>query len=132
MYIPSLAAQRESSEKRLLMKILPLQATKKNLFFLIDKNKACTPEKDEIAKPFMDYSNQFSISLLKGKTTGEAYEDTKRKYNGWICYFAAKEYLPEASSIISCLIWNRDSFILHGNKEKRIFYNKRLKSKMID
>jgi len=88
--------------------------------FLIDKNKACTPEKDEIAKPFMDCSNQFSISLLKGKTTGEAYEDTKRKYNEWICYFAAKEYLPEASSIISCLIWNRDSFILHGNKEKRI------------
>ncbi len=88
--------------------------------FLIDKNKACTPEKDEIAKPFMDCSNQFSISLLKGKTTGEAYEDTKRKYNGWICYFAAKEYLPEVSSIISCLIWNRDSFILHGNKEKRI------------
>ena len=88
--------------------------------FLIDKNRACTPEKDEIAKPFMECSNQFSISLLKGKTTEEAYEDTKRKYNEWICYFAAKEYLPEASSIISCLIWNKHSFILHGNKEKTI------------
>ena len=33
LYMLSLAAQRESSEKRLLMKILPLQATKKNLSF---------------------------------------------------------------------------------------------------
>lgn len=87
--------------------------------FPVDTNKSCTPEKDNIAKPFMESSNQFSISLLKGKTTGEAYEDIKRKYNNWIIHYSAKESLPEASSIISCLVWNRENLVLLGFENKK-------------
>lgn len=88
--------------------------------FLVDTNKSCTPEKDNIAKLFMDSSNQFSISLLKGKTTGEAYEDTKKKYNDWIIHYSANESLPEASSIISCLIWNRENLVLLNSENKKL------------
>ncbi len=93
---------------------------KNEFLFLIDTTKSCTPEKDEIAKPFMESSNQLSISLLKGKTVRESYEDTKRKYTDWIIHYAANESLPEASSIISCLIWDRENLVLLGSEDKSL------------
>jgi len=93
---------------------------REEFLFVIDKNKSCTPEKDEIARPFMECSNQISISLLKGKTVKEAYHDTVERYNRWIIYYSCREYLPESSVILSCLLWNRNSLVLHGKEDKRL------------
>lgn len=48
--------------------------------FLSDKESIAKPLEDELAKPFLECSNQVGFSLIKGNSIKKAQEDSMQKY----------------------------------------------------
>ncbi len=88
--------------------------------FLTDKNKECTPEKDEIGSIFMTPSNIIPRSILKGKTVKQAYDKSQRVYRSLINKYSASDAIPEAPYIREALFWNMFSQKLIGNIKAKI------------
>jgi len=84
--------------------------------FLVDKNKTCTPLLDKVAEPFFDSSNQLVISLLKSRTTGEAYNKSQSTFNKWIEFFQRSDAPQDSLFILRWLIWDRDCQKLLGDE----------------
>ena len=90
--------------------------------FLMDTGKMCKPLSDPIAKPFLEPSNQIVMSLLKGETTGEAYNKSQTVFQKWIDHFQSETAaLQDSLSIAWILFSNKDCQKLHGNRDVRLF-----------
>ncbi len=74
---------------------------------LYDKNCSSGRElEDNIAKPFLDSSNQVVLSLLNGKKSREAYDKSQSTFRKWIEYFSSSASPPGSEHIVSWLIWD--------------------------
>ncbi len=79
---------------------------KNDFIFPYDANSTSNPLKDAICKPILESSNQVGISLVKGKSPKEAYENSQKTYSYWIRYYADSKDIG-APQILKCLIWNK-------------------------
>ncbi len=117
-----------SSAKKLGMKVAKSHTKtafigyEEEFIFLMDTRKMCKPLSDQIARPFLESSNQVVISLLKGETTGEAYNKSQVTFQKWIDYFQSeKAALHDSISIAWILFSNKECQKLHGNRDVRLF-----------
>lgn len=80
-----------------------------------DASKTCIPPRDTIAKSFSESSNQIPISLIKGKTTKNAYKISQTKFDYWIKIFSSSAAPPGAETILWALFWNKTHQRLLGD-----------------
>jgi len=90
-----------------------------NVFiFIMDANKTHNPTSDDISKPFFESSNQVPFSLIKDNTAEEAVSKSKETFGKWITYYRTHD-LIESPQILPFLIWDRESLVVHGDRESR-------------
>ncbi|MBU4299670.1 MAG: hypothetical protein ABIF85_01100 [Nanoarchaeota archaeon] len=90
-----------------------------NDVFIFASDKNCSAGReldDELALPFLDSSNQIVLSLLNGRTSGEAYEKSQAFFRKWIEHFGSSAALPGSEAIVSWLIWDRFCQKIEGDK----------------
>lgn len=76
---------------------------KEKFVFFTDKNRLATPLNDKLAEPFFEASNEVPISLIKGKNTLKASENSKKIFRKWIHHFIKSKEI-EAPFMLSALI----------------------------
>jgi hypothetical protein len=118
-YAISCRSARKLGPKSVKVGALTYIGYEEDFTFYFDKNKSSRPLSDEIAKPFFESSNQVAISLLRGKTTGEAYNKSQLTFKRWIERFR-KSKIPEAPYVLSALIWNMTFQKIIGDKNALI------------
>lgn len=79
----------------------------------------CILEGEDLDAAFKDIWAGGAIALIDGKTTGEAYNWLKRRYEYWISYW---ELNPgwEAPIMLSCLENNYENLKIFGKRDARI------------
>lgn len=86
--------------------------------FAFDKNCSAGRElEDARAEPFFDSSNQVVLTLLSGKTSGEAYEKSQSSFLKWIERFSSSAAPPGSEHIVSWLIWDMFCQKIEGKKD---------------
>ncbi|MCX9085513.1 MAG: hypothetical protein OIN87_12040 [Candidatus Methanoperedens sp.] len=89
--------------------------------FASDKNCSAGRElDDELALPFLDSSNQVVLSLLDGRTSGEAHEKSQAFFRKWIEHFSTSEAPPGSEAIVSWLMWDMFCQKIDGDHNARI------------
>ncbi len=87
--------------------------------FWIDTNRITTPLKDKIAQLFLQPSNDLALSLLKGKTAGEAANCFNISSQKNILQLLSKKDEPGAMAC-AMLLWNNmEALEVLGNEEMR-------------
>ncbi len=85
--------------------------------FIFDKNCSAGRELEDMsAKPFLESSNQVPLSVLGGKSCGEAYEKSQSYFNKWIEYFSSSASPPGSEAIVSWLVWDMFCQKIEGDK----------------
>jgi len=93
----------------------------RNSFMLFtDADSEATPLKDNIAASFLKPSNKLSISLLKGNTTQEASNKSKKEFKKEIKKFLSSKAIDGSDRIASALFWDMSSQVVLGNQEAKI------------
>lgn len=82
-------------------------------------NMAAKPLEDEFVKSFLESSNKIGVSLIKGLTTKEAFEESQKSFERWILYYL-KNDLIESPFILPALIWDMSCQSLIGNESARL------------
>lgn len=86
--------------------------------FAFDKNCSAGRElEDARAEPFFNSSNQVVLTLLSGKTSGEAYEKSQLSFRKWIEHFSSSASPPGSEHIVSWLIWDMFCQRIEGKKD---------------
>ena len=91
-----------------------------DFIFVFDRTKRTNPKQDKIAGFFLDTSNIIPFSLLKGKTTNEAYNDSQNAFRKTIRTLLTSESKTDQSSTIRFLIWDMQHQVCLGNRNARI------------
>ncbi len=87
--------------------------------FWIDTSRTTTPLKDKIAQLFLQPSNDLAISLLRGKTVGEAVNNFNIASKKNIIQLLGKKDEPGAMAL-AMLLWNNMTIQeVLGNEEMR-------------
>ena len=87
--------------------------------FIINKNWAANPLKDNIAKVFFDTSNLVALGLIKGNTAKESNNNSKRSMLK-VMNKILNEESPEYKAILETLWVNYNSQKLIGNGNERL------------
>lgn len=74
--------------------------------FIRDASREAVPAKDKLAEPFKITSNSIPMSILKGKTAGDACEFFKKKTFKMIRKHSISEVEPGYKDICFWLFWN--------------------------
>jgi len=89
-----------------------------DFIFYYDETKVYHPLEDKKAKLFLEPSNQVAISLLKGRSAGEASVNSKQYFIRNIQKLITSDNKSsENLQFISALYWNFKNQICLGNKE---------------
>lgn len=91
-----------------------------DFIFIIDRTKRTDPKQDNIATLFLDASNAIPISLIKGKTTKESYNNSQNIFRKEIRSLLTSESKADQSSTIRFLIWDMQHQVCLGNKNAKI------------
>jgi len=91
-----------------------------DFIFVYDTNKNKHLEKDEIAECFLSASNQIAVSLLEGKTTGQAYADSQNAFQKQIPNLLTSESKTEQSSMMRYLMWDMKYQVCLGDQNAKI------------
>lgn len=94
---------------------------KEEFVCLADPSISANPLDDVIAKKFLEPSNIFVISLLKGNTVDESYERSKSYYKKEIENLLTSETSPEDRDLLPLLRWDYQHFIYHGDGSATYF-----------
>ena len=78
-----------------------------DFIFAIDKKRISHPLQDKRAKPFMDASNQVSISLLKGHKATDASKRSKKTFMKKYMKLLSSNSSPDDLQDARLLWWNR-------------------------
>ncbi len=91
--------------------------------FIIDKTRAANPIKDKKAKIFFDTSNLVPIGIIKGHTTGESNENSRKSMLKAINKFLVNVLKGDKDSeAIAQALWNNySSQEIVGNADERLF-----------
>lgn len=81
-------------------------------YMLIDREL-----EDARAETFFNSSNQVVLTLLSGKTSGEAYEKSQLSFRKWIEHFSSSASPPGSEHIVSWLIWDMFCQRIEGKKD---------------
>jgi hypothetical protein len=87
--------------------------------FIIDNRRSTTPLKDKLAESFMIPSNEVSLSLLDGKTTGEAYKKSQDSFDKEINKLANSETEPGSETMLFALLWDKEIQEILGDNGAR-------------
>ena len=91
-----------------------------DFIFIIDRTKRTNPKQDNIATLFLDASNTVSISLLKGKTTKESYNDSQDTFRKKIRSLLTSESKADQTSTIRFLLWDMKHQVCLGDQDAKI------------
>jgi len=91
-----------------------------DFIFVIDRTKRTKPQQDSLATLFLDASNTVPISLLKGKTTQESFNDSQNAYKKQIRKLLTSESKAHESSIVRFLLWDMKHQVCLGNQNAHI------------
>ena len=80
--------------------------------FPIDKDFFAKPLEDELARPILECSNQVGVSLIKGKNTNEAQQESMLKYVDKINEYSASN--TPNSFLLPFLLWNMNSQVCYS------------------
>ncbi|MDD5626439.1 MAG: hypothetical protein PHW01_00270 [Patescibacteria group bacterium] len=93
----------------------------KDSFILnIDRNFLNHPLKDKRAERFLDPSNKVAISLIKGHTTKEASENSKKAFKTEIVSLLTHSKDSNDLEDAKDLFWNMNHQVCLGDKNARI------------
>lgn len=85
--------------------------------FVFDKNKTADPLKDNLAKNFLEPSNELVISLLKGNNAKESCDRSKNMFKKNINRLLTSEAPHGSENIARYLFWDLRHQVLLGNEE---------------
>ncbi len=85
-----------------------------------DSDRETTPLRDTVAESFMQPSNHLSISLLKGKTAGEAANRSKEYFQKEIRKYLTGESIEGSEQIVRGLLWDMTNQVVLGNLDAKI------------
>ncbi|OIP83781.1 hypothetical protein AUK04_03050 [Candidatus Roizmanbacteria bacterium CG2_30_33_16] len=88
-----------------------------DFIFVYDTNKKKHPEKDKTAGYFLKTSNQIAVSLLEGKTTGQAYVDSQNAFRSNIKQLLTSDSQSQDSSMVRFLLWDQQHQVCLGNQD---------------
>ena len=92
---------------------------KRKFRFLADSEWTANPSKDPVASLFIEPSNQVAVTLMKGHTSQEAYDNSKMHMLKSIKSVLKSEI--QESFIISSELWNNfDGQVIYGNTEAKL------------
>lgn len=84
--------------------------------FVYQTSKSAKPLEDKVAELCLAPSNQVPISLIKGKTAGEAYNNSQRKYQEALRK-ALANYELDDGEIFKSVAWNMDVQTVVGDSK---------------
>jgi hypothetical protein len=88
--------------------------------FFIDPSSSSKPLQDKNAQPFLESANKAVISIIKGNTIHEAFNNSQASYDWWIEHFYA-HYPLEAPYILPWLLWDKMQQTVIGDEEYKVF-----------
>jgi hypothetical protein len=89
-----------------------------DFIFLHDANTETRPLQDALAKVFLEHSNVFIISLVKGNSISESYEHAKKQLQKHLSSYLTVENYDQ--QIVRYLWWNLHNFAFYGNPEAKL------------
>lgn len=87
-----------------------------DFIFMYSNEKRGHPLEDKTAELFLEPSNQVAISLLKGRTAGEAHQNSKRFFFRNIQKLLTSESSLEDSSTLRYLFWDMQHQVCLGDQ----------------
>mgnify|MGYP001587644496 CR=1 FL=1 len=91
-----------------------------DFIFIIDRAKRTNPKRDNVAALFLDASNEIPISLIKGKTTKDAYNDSQNSFRKKIRSLLTSESTIDQTSTIRFLFWDMKHQVCLGDQDAKI------------
>ena len=85
--------------------------------FVRDITREASPVKDKFARPFKEFSNTISISLLKGNTVHVAVERARKRAQELIRYYSTSDAEPGYRDVRFWLFWDSYFLTALGNTE---------------
>ena len=91
-----------------------------DFIFMYTIEKRTLPLEDRTAALFLEPSNQFAISLLKGNSVGASFESAKKLYIKNIQKFLTSQTSFEDRSAVRYLLWDLRHFVSLGDQEATV------------
>lgn len=91
-----------------------------DFIFSIERSKRTRPNEDNLAALFLDPSNTIAMSLLKGRNSHEAYNDSQKAFRKSIRTLLTSESKENQTSTIRFLIWDMQHQVCLGNQTATI------------
>lgn len=86
-----------------------------DFIFIFDKTKTFDPSEDELARYFLEPSNEVILSLLKGNTAKQAFDNSQLAYNKKIEKLLSSEAPVASDNLLWLLFWDRDNQAIIGD-----------------
>ncbi|MEK6816445.1 MAG: hypothetical protein AABY09_02440 [Nanoarchaeota archaeon] len=86
-----------------------------DFIFVFDKTKTFDPSEDELARYFLEPSNELILSLLKGNTAKQAFDNSQLAYNKKIDKLLSSEAPVASENLLWILFWDRDNQVIIGD-----------------
>jgi len=90
-----------------------------DFIFVFDEEKEKDPLNDRVAENFIEPSNTLVLSILAGKTTKEAYQNSQEEFNQKIVRFSLSEATAEEREFLPYLLWDKEHQVCLGNQEAK-------------
>ena len=91
-----------------------------DFIFVYDKNRTATPLKDNLAKEFIEPSNELIRALIKGNSSLESYKRSQVKFEDNLHKMLTSESLPGSENHVRFLFWNMRNQVVLGDKDCNI------------
>lgn len=88
-----------------------------DFIFVFDEEKEEDPLNDKVAENFIEPSNTLVLSILEGKTTGEAYQNSQEEFKQKIVRFSLSEATAEERELLPYLLWDEEHQVCLGSKQ---------------
>jgi hypothetical protein len=93
---------------------------KDDFIFIVDETKLDNPLTDEIAKLYLEPAYSVTSCLIEGKTTGEAFEESQKKFQENINFLLTTESPEDDKDLVPYLYWDMQHQVCLGDKGARI------------
>ncbi len=90
-----------------------------DFIFVFDEDKQSSPIEDQTAANFLQPSNALVNSIIDGKATGEAFENSQESFTQSIVKYSLSEATAEERELLPYLLWDREHQVCLGNKEEK-------------